>query len=132
MPDWIEETLRFDPPVQQVFRTALKDVELAGARIPKGATVVAMLASANRDERRFPDGERFDVSRRPQGHLGFGFGKHFCLGASLARLEARAALEALAPRLASLRKLEAEPPRVESFLVRGPARLALVRDSRAA
>ena len=127
VPDWIEETLRFDPPVQQVFRTALEDVELAGVRIPKGATVVAMLASANRDERRFPDGERFDVSRRPQGHLGFGFGKHFCLGASLARLEARAALEALAPRLASLRKLEAEPPRVESFLVRGPARLALVR-----
>ena len=132
VPDWIEETLRFDPPVQQVFRTALADVELAGVHIPKGATVVAMLASANRDERRFPDGERFDISRRPQGHLGFGFGQHFCLGASLARLEARAALEALAPRLASLRKLDAEPPRVESFLVRGPARLALVRDARAA
>ncbi len=125
VPDLLEETLRFDPPVQMVFRTATAETEIAGVRIPKGATVVPLLASANRDESRFPDGERFDVLRRPQGHLGFGFGKHFCLGASLARLEARVALEALVPRLGSLRKLDASVPRLDSFLVRGPARLPL-------
>jgi cytochrome P450 len=132
VPDVIEEAVRFDPPVQQVFRTATADTELAGVRIPKGATVVALLASANRDERRFPGGERFDIARKPQGHVAFGFGKHFCLGASLARLEARAALEALAPRLVGLRKRDAEPPRLDSFLVRGPARLVLERVARAA
>ena len=130
--DAIEEALRFDAPVQIVFRTALADTEIAGVRIPKGATVVPMIASANRDERRFPNADRFDIARRPQGHLAFGFGKHFCLGASLARLEARVALEALVPRLGALRKRDAEPARLDSFLVRGPAQLALVRHERAA
>jgi cytochrome P450 len=121
----IEEAVRFDPPVQVVFRTATADAALAGTRIPKGATLAALLGSANRDERRFPEPDRFDVTRRPQGHLGFGFGKHFCLGASLARLEARVALEALVPRLAALRKRDAQPPRLDSFLVRGPAQLVV-------
>jgi cytochrome P450 len=122
--DAIEETLRYDSPIQMVFRTATQDIELAGTRIPKGAYVVPLLGSANRDERQFPDPDRFDVLRRPQGHVGFGFGKHFCLGASLARLEARVALEALVPHLA---RLESKGPseRVDSFLVRGPRRLEL-------
>jgi cytochrome P450 len=124
--DAVEEAVRFDSPVQLVFRTATADTEIAGVHIPKGATVVPMIGSANRDERRFEDADRFDIARKPQGHLGFGFGKHFCLGASLARLEARVALEALVPRLLGLRKRDAEPPRLDSFLVRGPARLALV------
>jgi len=126
VPDAIEETLRYDSPIQMVFRTATQDVELAGTRIPKGAYVVPLLGSANRDEREFPDPGRFDVLRRPQGHVGFGFGKHFCLGASLARLEARVALEALVPILA---QLEPKGPseRVDSFLVRGPRRLELCR-----
>jgi cytochrome P450 len=132
IPDALEEAVRFDSPVQVVFRHATADAEVAGTRIPKGATVAALIGSANRDERRFPEPDRFDVTRRPQGHLGFGFGKHFCLGASLARLEARVALEALVPRLAALRKREAEPPRLDSFLVRGPARLVLERVARAA
>jgi cytochrome P450 len=126
VPDVIEETLRYDPPIQMVFRTAMQDVEVAGTRIPKGAYVVPLLGSANRDERQFPDPDRFDVSRRPQGHVGFGFGKHFCLGASLARLEARVALEGLVPHLG---QLESTSPRerVDSFLVRGPRRLELHR-----
>jgi cytochrome P450 len=132
IPDAIEEAVRFDPPVQLVFRTALADSEIAGVRIPSGATVAALIGSANRDERRFPDPDRFDVARRPQGHLGFGFGKHFCLGASLARLEARVALETLAPRLLALRKRERQPRRLDSFLVRGPAELALDPITRAA
>jgi cytochrome P450 len=124
VPAAIEETLRWDAPVQIVFRTATQDVEIAGTRIPKGAYVAPLLGSANRDERRFPDPDRFDVTRDPQGHVAFGFGKHFCLGASLARMEARVALEALLPELP---RLERERPRplVDSFLVRGPRRLEL-------
>ena len=124
VPGAIEEALRFDSPIQVVFRTATQDVELGGVRIPRGAYVAPLLGSANRDERRFPDPDRFDVERNPQGHVGFGFGKHFCLGASLARLEARIALEALAPELV---RLERQGPRevVDSFMVRGPRRLEL-------
>ena len=124
IPGAVEEALRFDSPIQVVFRTATQDVELAGVKIPKGAYVAPLLGSANRDERRYPDPDRFDITRNPQGHVGFGFGKHFCLGASLARLEARIALEALAPELV---RLEREGPRevVDSFLVRGPRKLAL-------
>jgi len=124
LPGAIEEALRFDSPVQVVFRTTTQEVELGGVRIPKGAYVAPLLGSANRDERRYPDPDRLDILRNPQGHVGFGFGKHFCLGASLARLEARVALGALAPELL---RLEREGPRqvVESFLVRGPRRLEL-------
>jgi cytochrome P450 len=124
VPDAIEETLRYDPPIQMLFRTATQDVEIAGTRIPKGSYVVPLLGSANRDERQFPEPDRFDIGRRAQGHVGFGFGKHFCLGASLARLETRVALEAL---VADLVQLEPRGPRerVDSFLVRGPRRLEL-------
>jgi cytochrome P450 len=125
VPAAIEETLRYDAPVQLVFREALAATELAGVRIPAGSIVVPLLGSANRDERRFPDPDRFDVARNPQGHLGFGFGKHFCLGASLARLEAKAALEALVPELLRRRRQEPRIARIDSFLVRGPSRLVL-------
>jgi cytochrome P450 len=125
VPGLVEETLRFDSPVQLVFREALADAEIAGVRIPAGSTVVPLLGSANRDERRFPDPDRFDVKRNPQGHVGFGFGKHFCLGASLARLEGKVALEALVPELVRRRRREAHTPRIDSFLVRGPSRLTL-------
>ena len=125
VPGLIEEAVRFESPIQLVFRETLAEVELAGVHIPAGSTVVPLIGSANRDERRFPDPDRFDVTRNPQGHLGFGFGKHFCLGASLARLEARAALEALVPELVHRRRLEPRVPRIDSFLVRGPSRLTL-------
>jgi cytochrome P450 len=125
VPGLVEETLRFDAPIQLVFRTATRDTEVAGTPIPKGRLVTTLLGSANRDERRFEDPDRFDVGRNPQGHLGFGFGKHFCLGASLARLEAQAALTALVPELLRRRKREPRVERIDSFLVRGPSRLSL-------
>jgi cytochrome P450 len=127
VPGVVEETLRWNAPIQMVFRKTTRDVELAGTRIPAGAVVAPILGSANRDERRFADPDRFDPARDARGHLGFGFGAHFCLGASLARLEAHAALEALAPALPQLTRREERPPWTSSFLVRGPTRLELVR-----
>ncbi len=125
VPALVEETLRYDPPAQFVFRRATQDLELAGARIPAGAIVMPLLASANRDEAQFLDGERFDVTRDTSGHLGFGLGIHFCLGASLARLEARVALEELLARYAGFERASARVDYIDSFLVRGPSRLLL-------
>ena len=127
IPDLVEEGLRYDSPVQVVFRTTTQDTELRGVRIPKGDFVAVFLGSANRDERRFPDPDRLDVHRDLQGFPGFGFGKHFCLGASLARLETRIAFEALVPELLRLERAEGAITHVDSFLVRGPKRLAVQR-----
>jgi cytochrome P450 len=125
VPGLIEETVRYDTPVQLVFRNTTCDAEIAGTPIPKGAFVAALIGSANRDERRFPEADRFDVARETKGHLGFGFGAHFCLGASLARLEAKCALEALVPELPKLHETSPARSHVDSFLVRGPTRLPL-------
>jgi cytochrome P450 len=125
VPALVEEALRFDSPVQTVFRTATQDVALAGTTIPQGATVAVLIGAANRDERRFPDPDAFDVSRDARGHLAFGFGEHFCLGSALARLEARVALEALVPELARCERAGGARELLDSFLVRGPRRLEL-------
>ena len=124
IPDVIEEALRYDAPIQLLFREAVRDTQIAGTPIPKGTVVSPLLASANRDERRFEDPDQFDIMRKPQGHMGFGFGAHFCLGTSLARLEAGAALEALLPRLPYLERIE-PVQHIDSFLIRGPVRLRL-------
>jgi cytochrome P450 len=125
VPSLVEEVLRYDGPIQTVFRTATREVELAGARVPAGAPVAVLLGSANRDERRFAEPDVFDVARDSRGHLGFGFGEHFCLGSALARLEARVALEALVPELARHERAGDARELVDSFLVRGPKRLEL-------
>src|SRR5262249_14960197 len=105
----VEEVLRYDPPVQFRNRTTLTDVELAGVTIPKGATVVLLLASGSRDPARFPEADRFVPDRTDNAHLGFGGGIHHCVGAPLARLEAQIALSTLAQRLVGPR-LVAPPP----------------------
>jgi len=125
VPGLVEEALRFEAPVQTVFRTARRDVAIAGTPVPEGATVAVLIGSANRDERRFPAPDAFDVSRDARGHLGFGFGEHFCLGSALARLEARVALEALVPVLGRYERASAKRELLDSFLVRGPRRLEL-------
>ena len=127
VPSLVEETLRWDAPIQMAFRTAITDTEIAGTRIPKGATVVPLLGSANRDERVYDAPDRFDVGRDAKNHLGFGFGVHFCLGAALARLEARVALEGLVPLLAACEPTIAASPLVDSFLVRGRTQLPINR-----
>ena len=91
----VEEMCRLVSPVMQMRRTLAEDMTLHGTRLPAGAKVVLWFASANHDERAFVDPERFDIARSPNRHLGFGQGPHFCLGAHLARLEARLFLEAM-------------------------------------
>lgn len=127
VPAVVEEALRFDGPVQSLNREVVLDTEIAGTRIPKGSVVTVMLGSGNRDERRFPDPDTFDLDRDTRGHLGLGFGVHFCLGASLARLEAKAALEALIPELPRLERVSGERTYLDSQVVRGVEKLELRR-----
>jgi cytochrome P450 len=128
VPSWIEETLRWDGPVQFVMRRTTADVEVAGRRLPANVHVVAIIGSANRDDRHWgPTAEQFDVTRNPQGHLAFGFGNHFCLGAALARLEARIALEALLDELPRRERSEARVEHIDSYLIRGLKRFPLHR-----
>jgi cytochrome P450 len=88
-------------------------------------TLALLLGSANRDERVFPDPERFDLRRDPSAHLAFGFGAHFCLGANLARLEARIALQCLLSRLRNVEAIETDLEWTPSLLVRGPQTLPI-------
>jgi cytochrome P450 len=126
LPSAIEEVLRYRSPLQWMYRATRRDVEVHGQVIPAGQLVLVMIGSANRDSRQFPDADRFDVTREPNQHLAFGHGLHFCLGAPLARLEARIALTELLNRLRSVGLASAEPwePRKGSN-VHGPARLPI-------
>ncbi|MEU9135721.1 cytochrome P450 [Streptomyces sp. NPDC048404] len=125
----VEELLRFEPPVQLVpQRTTLADIEVRGVTIPKGASVWLVLASGNRDPRRFADPDRFDPDRPDIQHLGLGSGIHSCFGAPLARLETQFALAELARRLENPRLLEDPPPYRQNAVLRGPRRLHLTCD----
>jgi cytochrome P450 len=120
----LEEVLRFNPPVQMIFRNTTCDTELGGVKMPKGATVMPLLASANRDETKFADGETFDIDRRPQLQLmSFGQGPHFCLGNVLTRMEARAALEVAFKRFEVLDPVSDQVDWIDSFFARGPHHL---------
>lgn len=94
-----EESLRLESTVQTFFRTAARDTQVDGVRIPEDAKVVAFLAAANRDPRQWPDADRFDIRRRPVGHMAFGSGIHGCVGQVVARLEGELVLGALARRV---------------------------------
>jgi cytochrome P450 len=121
----IEEFLRFESPVQGLSRTLRKDTVLHGKTMAEGDQVLLLYASANRDERRIEDPDRFDIQRNERSHLAFGFGTHFCLGASLARLEARIALEELLARIPKFRVDTASSSRLGGGVVRGWAKLPI-------
>jgi cytochrome P450 len=93
IPAAVEELLRYEAPSPVQGRFTSRDVELHGTVVPKDSKVLLLTGSANRDERRYPDPDRFDITRDQSGHVSFGFGIHFCLGAALARLEGRIGLE---------------------------------------
>ena len=123
VPDLFEEVLRFDTPVQMVFRNTACEVILAGTRIPKGSLVLPLLGSANRDETRYPDSNVFDLQRKPKDIMTFGDGPHFCIGAQLTRLEAKLAMEILLQRFERLTLREPEVDWIDSYFARGPKQL---------
>jgi cytochrome P450 len=98
VPNAIEELLRFESPSPVQARYVTRDVEHYGKKVSAGSIMLLLTASANRDERKFPDADRFDIHRDIDHHLAFGYGVHFCLGAALARLEGRVALEEVLKR----------------------------------
>jgi cytochrome P450 len=123
IPDAIEELLRFEPPSPVQARYVTEDVEHHGQVVPEGSALLLLNASGNRDERKYPDADRFDVHRRIDHHLSFGYGIHFCLGAPLARVEGQLALGTLLRRAPGLRLAEPAPEWRESSVLRGLKRL---------
>lgn len=124
IPGLIEEVLRYNPPVQMIFRHTTEATELGGVSIPKDSLVMPLLASANRDEDKFADPDRFDVERKIEVPLmSFGQGPHFCLGNYLSRMEAKSALELVFKRFAVLEPVSDDVEWLDSYFARGPHHL---------
>jgi cytochrome P450 len=127
VPQAIEEALRFETPLLNITRLAVRDTVLSGVSIPAGSTVMVMLAAANRDETRWPDPDRFDIFRDPRVHISFGQGPHVCLGMHLARAEMRVALNLLLDRLPGLRlDPDAGDPYIRGQVFRSPTSLPVL------
>ncbi len=123
IPNAVEELMRYEPPALQACRTVTRDVELHGQVVPEGAIMMAIMASGNRDSRVFPpDGDAFDIHRQINHHLTFGHGIHFCLGAALARLEARVAMDEILKRWPDW-EVDFDNAKMDSSQVRGWATL---------
>jgi cytochrome P450 len=125
----IEETLRYDSPVQFVMRRAKEDVTLHGARIPAGHDVIVAMGSANRDADVFESPDEYLIDRPRNRHLSFGYGIHFCIGAPLARMEARIAMQALLAKAPTLSRGAGDTRRVGSNLLRGFDALSIRLDA---
>jgi cytochrome P450 len=133
VPNAVEEMLRYDSPAQAILRVTTQDTEVAGHPLPRGSRVMLLLGAANRDPRRYPDPDRFDVTRDTQGHVAFGHGVHFCLGAPLARLEVKVVLEELLRRVRRLSFAPGQEDTIDwggNFILRGPRKLRLRAERR--
>lgn len=131
IPNFIEEVLRLEAPVQGLYRRALADLTIGGTAIPKGAIVVLRFGAANRDPAQFADPDRLDTARaNARGHLAFGAGPHFCLGNQLSRGELRIAFTRLLERMRNIRLADGEEPAawISHFLVYGPHKLDILFD----
>jgi len=127
IPQAIEEAVRWEPPLLSITRVATRDTELGGMHIPAGSAVMPILGSANRDEERWKDPDRFDIFRPAKPHIGFGYGTHVCLGMHLARLEMRVALNLLFDRLPNLRlDPEGDDPHIRGGVFRSPTSLPML------
>jgi len=124
VPSAVEEVVRWTTPVIQFCRTPSEDFELRGEKIRAGESLCLFYASANRDEEAFDQPDAFRVDRRPNPHLGFGIGEHFCLGASLARLELRVIFAEIAARFEHV-ELAAAPERMRSSFIGGVKRMRI-------
>jgi cytochrome P450 len=126
----VDEGVRWETPLLVSPRTATRDTVLAGTEIPAGANLTLSLGSANHDEKRWEDPERFDLSRPRQAHIGFGLKSHMCLGQHLAKMETEALVDALVRRLPGIRlDPDAEPPFIAGSFLRSPPRLDVVWDA---
>jgi len=123
VPDWVEETLRYDTSTQMILRVTRQPVTVQGVDIDAGRRVLLLIGSANRDESVFADPDRYDLDRSTRDLISFGGGRHFCMGAALARMEARIALTEALARVRSYDIDEAGLQRVHSINVRGLAAL---------
>jgi len=121
----VDEVLRYDSPIQALPRSTSSPVELPSGKVPENSTLLVFYAAANHDEEQFPDAERFDIGRSGQEHLAFSHGIHYCLGASLARLEARVAFETLFARCRKLELAADSIPMLDSVVLRGPKSVPL-------
>ena len=131
IPNALEEVLRINSPVQATVRRATRDLEFAGKQISADQQCVVWLAAANRDPAQFNEPLTFDVTRTPNRHLAFGMGIHFCLGAPLARLEAKVAIEELLKRAKNFRRTDDRIlPRVPTFIMRGVRELPIAFERR--
>ena len=119
----VEELLRYDSPVQLTSRIVLEEIDVDGQRILPGMQLSFMLGAANHDPAVFADPHILDITRKPNPHLAFGSGIHYCLGAPLARLEAQIAFDTLLRRFPTLTLLEEDPPHRDNYLLRGLERL---------
>jgi cytochrome P450 len=128
-PSYVEEILRFDPPVHFAVRFAAEDTDITGVAVPRGKPVLVLTAAANRDPGRFPDPDRFDPARTDNAHYAFSAGPHFCLGAALGRAEGRLVLPRLLARFPFL-ALAAQPPQRHNLMLRGYDRLEVLCQSR--
>jgi cytochrome P450 len=126
IPNAVEEILRYEPPAPHVGRYVASDVEVHGQVVPEGSAILFLVGAANRDHRKFDDPDRFDIHREIGSHLTFGYGPHFCLGAALARLEGRVALDEILTRFPEWEVDLADAKLAPTSTVRGWERLPLV------
>ena len=129
LPQAIEEGIRWETPLLNFMREVTCDTEIGGVAVPKGATMMLSLGSANHDETRWDEPEKFDIFRERKPHIGFAHGAHVCLGMHLARLESTKIFNALFDELPGLRlDPDAAPPYVTGTMFRSPPRLDVVWD----
>lgn len=124
----LDEALRWDTPVQFVSREAARPTSMRGVEIPEGHYILVAIGSANRDEEHFAEPDRFDLDRHPTDHVSFGFGRHFCVGSHLARLEATVGINAVLDRLPNLRLAPDEAAGIVGLAFRSPDRLPVLYD----